>query len=206
MNISYFPRLHIKHTSLKVHGQVYVPVVNWILLIGCIIVTCAYSNTTRLGNAYGLCVVCVTFFTTILVSIAAIVVWRLHLLLVLAGFLFFATLDGLWLSTALFKIPKGAWFTILVAGLLSMLMGLYRWGKSRQWSERQRNTTGFDEILAIQKDGSLALSQNLGGGHLTTITGIGIYMDDLAAGVPDVFVKFISIFRAVHQIGRLCSS
>lgn len=53
MKLSYCPQVKIVHTSTKFYGQLYVPFVNWVLLCGTILVTCIYSNTTRLGNAYG---------------------------------------------------------------------------------------------------------------------------------------------------------
>lgn len=53
MKLSYCPQMKIVHTSTKFHGQIYVPTLNWILLVGTVLVTAVYSNTTRLGHAYG---------------------------------------------------------------------------------------------------------------------------------------------------------
>ena len=53
MKLSYCPHMKVVHTSKTFHGQLYVPFLNWILMVLTIVVTCAYSNTTRLGNAYG---------------------------------------------------------------------------------------------------------------------------------------------------------
>jgi len=53
MKLSYCPHMKVVHTSETFHGQLYVPFLNWILMVLTIVVTCAYSNTTRLGNAYG---------------------------------------------------------------------------------------------------------------------------------------------------------
>ncbi|CAD6575126.1 MAG: hypothetical protein CYPHOPRED_005582 [Cyphobasidiales sp. Tagirdzhanova-0007] len=90
MALCYFPRMNIKFTSTIVHNQCYVPLANWLLMIGCIIVTGVFNNTTSLGNAYGLCVILVTMVTTFMVSLVAMLVWRFNpFLVVLPVFLIF---------------------------------------------------------------------------------------------------------------------
>lgn len=53
MKLSYCPQVKVVHTSSRFHGQMYVPFLNWVLMCLAILVTAVYSNTTRLGNAYG---------------------------------------------------------------------------------------------------------------------------------------------------------
>jgi KUP system potassium uptake protein len=64
MKLSYFPQLSVKHTSKIFHGQLFIPLANWLLMIGTILIASIYNNTTSLGNAYGVCVMFVTFFDT----------------------------------------------------------------------------------------------------------------------------------------------
>ena len=64
MKLSYFPQIKVVHTSNIFHGQLYIPVANWLLMIGTILVASIYNNTTSLGNAYGTCVMFVTFLST----------------------------------------------------------------------------------------------------------------------------------------------
>jgi potassium transporter len=74
----------------------------------------------------------IVFITTCLVSLIAIIVWRIHPLVVFPIFLVFACLDSLYLSSALTKIPDGAWFTLLIALLLTFLVYIWRYGKESQ--------------------------------------------------------------------------
>lgn len=60
MVMSYFPHIKMIHSSSTFHGQIYIPIANWLMMIGTIIVTAVYSNTTKLGHAYGFCVIMVT--------------------------------------------------------------------------------------------------------------------------------------------------
>jgi K+ transporter len=69
-------------------------------MIGTVIVTAVYSNTTKLGNAYGVCVIFVTFITTCMVSLVAIIIWKINILIVIFFFLTFAALDGVYLSVS----------------------------------------------------------------------------------------------------------
>ena len=61
--LSYFPSIKIVHTSKKYHNQLYVPLVNWVMIVGTVIITAVFNNTTSLGNAYGVCVIFVVSTT-----------------------------------------------------------------------------------------------------------------------------------------------
>src|SRR6187551_686731 len=108
LKLSYCPQVKVVHTSRTFHGQLYVPFLNWLLLCGTILVTAVYSNTTRLGNAYGACVMFVTFFDTCMTTLVALIVWGIPPYIVALPWLFFASIDGLYLSSALTKVPDGA--------------------------------------------------------------------------------------------------
>ncbi|KAK6516106.1 hypothetical protein TWF506_006016 [Arthrobotrys conoides] len=200
MALNYFPKLKVIHTSTKIHGQVYIPFANWLLLIGCVIVTAVYNNTTSLGQAYGVCVILVTFITTCLVSIVAVVVWRMNILIVTPIFFIFACFDGLFLSAALTKVPTGAWFTLLVAAILALVMLLWRFGKHRQWSaerDMQVHDKAFHNAVITKKDGMW-----LSGGKkaVSGMKGIGIFMDKTGFLYPTVYTRFLRSFEAQHAI------
>lgn len=89
----------------------------------------------------------VTFITTNLVTLVALIVWRTHPILVFAVWLPFVTLDGLFLSSALTKIPNGAWFTILLAGILASFFSLWRYGKEKQWASEARESIRLPDVL-----------------------------------------------------------
>ncbi|KAF3940867.1 hypothetical protein ABW19_dt0208194 [Dactylella cylindrospora] len=200
MALNYFPKLDVRHTSTKIHGQVYLPFANWLLMIGCVIVTAVYNNTTSLGNAYGVCVILVTFITTCLVGMVAVVVWRFNILLVTGVFFIFACFDGLFLSAALTKIPTGAWFTLVLAAILAFVMLLWRFGKHRQWAaerDMQIHDRAFHNAVVSRKDGMW-----LSGGKkaVSAMKGIGIFMDKTGFLYPTVYTRFLRSFEAQHAI------
>jgi KUP system potassium uptake protein len=120
---------------------------------------------------YGICVILVTFITTNMIALVALIVWRLHWLVVLPIWLVFATLDGLFLTSALTKIPQGAWFTILLAVLLSSIFVLWRYGKEQQWAAEGRGRSDLTALVLRGENGFWKLPAAMGGRNLTSIKG-----------------------------------
>jgi KUP system potassium uptake protein len=200
MNLSYFPHIQVKHTSKLFHGQIYIPLANWLLMIGTVVVTAIYSNTTRLGNAYGVCVIFVTFITTCLVSLVAIVIWRINVFIVLFFFLVFGCLDGIYLSSALTKVPTGAWFTLLLAAILSFIFVLWRFGKENQWRAEATDRFQPSDLLITSADGQVKLGPAFGNGTVSLVDGVGIFFDKIGDMVPIVFSQFVRKFCARPRI------
>jgi len=200
MKLSYCPQVKVVHTSSVFHGQLYVPFLNWLLMCGAILVTAVYSDTARLGNAYGVCVMFVTFFDTCMVTLVALLVWRLSPFVVFLPWLIFATIDGLYLSSALLKVPDGAWFTLTVAGLLAALFLLWRFGKENQWRAETEDRFKPTQLLGKDNDGRLKLTERWGGDRLSVIRGLGIFFDKTGVLTPSVFTHFVSKFATVPEV------
>ncbi|PQE18635.1 potassium transporter protein [Rutstroemia sp. NJR-2017a BVV2] len=201
MRLSYFPHIKTVHTSKLFHGQVYMPLANWMLMIGTVVVTAVYSDTTRLGNAYGVCVIIVTFITTCMVTLVSIIIWRHNILLVLPIFLIFAALDGVYLSSALTKVPTGAWFTLLLAAILSCVFILWRYGKEQQWTSESLSLIPASALVTPSSSTSkINLTQKFGSHPVTLTPGIGIFFDKVGAHMPIVFTQFILKFNAMPSL------
>ncbi|KAF4810213.1 Potassium transporter 5 [Colletotrichum siamense] len=200
MKLSYCPQMKVVHTSSTFHGQVYVPLLNWLLMLGTILVTAVYNNTTSLGHAYGVCVIFVTFFDTLMVTLVAILVWRLPVWLIFLPFLAFATLDGLYLSSALNKVPDGAWFTLMISALMAGMFLLWRFGKENQWRAEKEDRFQPSSLLAKAADGGLKLTPRWGGDLLSPVSGFGIFFDKTGIQTPSVFTHFASKLGALPDV------
>lgn len=240
MRLSYFPHIKTVHTSRRFHDQIYMPLANWLLMIGTVIVTAVYNNvglclislrlawltqtfqTTSLGHAYGVCVIIVTFITTCMVSLVALIIWRVQSIVVLLGFLIFILLDGVYLSAALNKVPDGGWFALVLSFILSTFFMLWRWGKEQQWEAEQRDMVDPSEFVLSSRstsrnnsiargmsgDGSMRsirfrLSPEFGGGQVQTAPGLGIFFDKVGGTgdhIPKVFTQFIRKFQTRPQV------
>lgn len=200
MKLSYFPQVKVVHTSKVFHGQLYVPLVNWLLMIGTVLVAAIYNNTTSLGNAYGVCVMFVTFFDTCMVSLAAMFVWRISPYWVLLPFLFIACLDGTYLSSALTKVPEGAWFTLTLSGVLAALFILWRFGKEQQWAAEATDRFPTTHFVKRQADGTIQLTPQYGSSTVSPIKGFGIFFDKDGTTSPPVFSQFIIKLVAAPEV------
>ncbi|KAF2217540.1 hypothetical protein CERZMDRAFT_104223 [Cercospora zeae-maydis SCOH1-5] len=196
MNSSYFPQIQMHYTSTKHHGQVYIPIANWVLMVGCVIVTAVYNNTTKLGHAYGVCVILVTFITTNLVALAAVIVWRVHPAITFAVWLPLIVFDGLFLSASLVKVPDGAWFTLMLAACLAAFFGLWRYGKETQWLCEAEEMTSLTSLVSTAPDGTQKLSEKYGGSELFRIDGLGVFLDKSGLYTPKVYEQWLRKFRA----------
>jgi KUP system potassium uptake protein len=113
----------------------------------------------------------VVFLTTCMVSIAAVIVWRLHLVIVLPVFFIFVTLDGLFLSSSLVKVSEGAWFTLMLAVVVSIVIFVWRYGKEKQWKIDSPEGVKFSQLILRDDNGNLFLNQSYGGGEVTMLKG-----------------------------------
>lgn len=200
MKLSYCPQVKVVHTSRTFHGQLYVPFLNWLLMAGTILVTGVFRNTTRLGNAYGVCVIFVCLFDSCIVTLVALLVWALPPYVVLLPWLFFASIDGLYLSSALTKVPDGAWLTLTIAGILAGLFLLWRFGKECQWRAEAEDRIKPGSLVTKTGDGRLRLTDRWGGDQLTVIRGFGVFFDKTGVMTPAVFTHFASKFLSVPDV------
>ena len=200
MKLSYLPQIKIVHTSTTFHGQLYVPLVNWMLMVGTVLIAAIYNNTTSLGNAYGVCVMFVTFFDTTMVTLVALIVWRIKPYYVFLPWLAIASMDGAYLSAALVKVPDGAWFTLALALVLGSLFILWRYGKENQWRAEAEDRFPTTHFVQRGDDGGLELTPKFGASEVTTIQGLGIFFDKAGETTPIVFSQFITKLVAVPQV------
>jgi len=130
IQLGFTPRMHIVHTSERAVGQIYLPSVNWMLMIACISLVLVFEESSRLAAAYGIAVTATMAITSILYFEVTRLNWNWPLwkgLPLLALFLFF---DGTFLGANLLKIVDGGWFTLSLAGLIFAIMTTWRDGRS----------------------------------------------------------------------------
>jgi len=200
MKLSYFPQFKVVHTSKRFHGQLYVPLANWLLMIGTILIASIYNNTTSLGNAYGVCVIFVTFFDTIMTTLVTIFVWRWSPFLVLLPFLTIICMDATFLSSALTKVPDGGWFTLTLAAVLAALFLLWRFGKEQQWFAEAEDRFPTSHFIKRNSEGELCLTDRFNGTPMSQIRGFGMFFDKAGETTPIVFSNFSIKLTALPEV------
>ena len=141
-----------------------------------------------------------------MVSLAALMVWRLSPFIVVPIFLVFAALDGAFLSSVLTKVPNGAWFTLMLAAILSCVFILWRFGKEQQWIAEAEDHIAPSEVVELSKDSTtLTLTPAFGGTKLTEIKGFAIFFDKAGdpKNVPHIFTQYVTKFISIPEISVL---
>ena len=157
-------------------------------------------QTTSLGNAYGVCVIFVTFFDTCMVAMVAIFVWRKSPYLVFLPWLTIVCLDGAYLSSALTKVPTGAWFTLAVATILALVFLLWRFGKEQQWLAEAEDRFPTSHFVTRDRDGDICLTDRFDSVPLSTTRGVGIFFDKAGETTPIVFSQFILKLTTMFEV------
>lgn len=130
VQLGYLPRLEIEHTSAREMGQIYIPMVNWALMLACIGLVLGFQSSSRLAAAYGVAVTTDMVFTTILFAFVARTLWKWSMPAVVALAAGFLVVDLAFWGANIVKIPHGGWFPLVVAAFMFTLMTT--WKKGRQ--------------------------------------------------------------------------
>ena len=148
-----------------------------------------------------------------MVTLVALIIWGLPVWLIAFASFTLLTLDGLYLSSALTKVPHGAWFTLCLAALLSSIFVLWRFGKEVQWKAEASDKVPMKDLVTPTSDGNTGLGLRLRGGRkeeaglksvvpVERLQGIGIFFDKTGdpPSAPTVFYHFLSKFRALPAV------
>ncbi len=131
VNLGLAPRYAVRHTSAESSGQVYMPVVNGFLMIGCIAVVLGFRSSSALGNAYGLAVIGTMTVTSLVFFTVARRVWHWPLWAAVPLVGAFLVFDFAFLGANLAKILQGAWVPLVIGGFVFTLLTLWTVGRAR---------------------------------------------------------------------------
>jgi KUP system potassium uptake protein len=137
-NLGYLPRLRVIHTSERQYGQVYVPAINWLLMVAVLALVITFQSSEKLAFAYGTAVTGTLITTTILFFVVAR--RRLHwpVWLVVGAAAFFLVIEAAFFASNLTKIAHGAWFPLLIGLTLFTVMVTWFRGREQVAAERRR--------------------------------------------------------------------
>ncbi|CAL2252860.1 unnamed protein product [Prunus armeniaca] len=184
-----FPRVKVVHTSRKYRHQIYIPEINWIVMILCIVVTAGFKNQNQIGNASGTAVCVVMLVTTLLMILVMILVWRCHWILVLIFTGLSLVVEGTYFSAVLLKVNQGGWVPLVIATAFFIIMYVWHYGTVKRFEIEMHSKVSMAWILG--------LGPSLG---LVRVPGIGLVYTELASGVPRIFSHFITNLPAIHSV------
>jgi KUP system potassium uptake protein len=155
MQLGWLPGVAIRQTSDRVYGQIYVPVVNWLLMIATIATTMGFGSSDRLAGAYGTAVSTTMLLTTILLYHAMRGIWRWPVAAAIAVAGVFLLVDGSFFLANLLKIADGGWLPLSLASVLFVIMITWRAGTDAVRATLVQPPQAAERFLSKLKSGAI---------------------------------------------------
>nr|ASM90205.1 K+ uptake permease 12 [Sesuvium portulacastrum] len=188
MALGCFPRMKIVHTSKRLMGQIYIPIINWFLMIMCVLVVATFRSTTDIANAYGIAEVGVMMVSTGLVTLVMFLIWQVNIFLALCFPIIFGMIELIYLSAVLAKILEGGWLPLAFASFFLLVMYVWNYGSVLKYRSEVRDKISMDLMLE--------LGSTLG---TVRVPGIGLLYNELVQGVPSILGQFLLSLPAIHS-------
>ncbi len=186
--LGFWPRVRILHTSAKEIGQIYVPVVNWALMLATIGVVVGFRSSTNLAAAYGVAVTTTMVITTLLAYVVARRVWGWKTMTALVVTLLLLTPDLAFFIANMLKIEQGGWFPLTIAVCTFFLMTTWKKGATclrARLLEELVPLEDFFELMRIERP--------------ARVPGTAVFMTSTAEGAPPALMQSLYHNRVVHQ-------
>ncbi len=182
------PRLKILYTSEHAMGQVYVPTVNHVLAVACILLVIIFQTSTALAGAYGIAISVTMFITSLLFFSAARAVWGWSKLKAGLVTSLFMTLETAFLGANILKIYPSGWLPLAVGAVVMSLMLIWIWGRKRLYARIMRDSLPIDVLI---KDLHL--------GKIHRVSGTAIYMSGKGLQVPTALLHNLKHNQVLHE-------
>ncbi|MCP5143448.1 MAG: potassium transporter Kup [Gammaproteobacteria bacterium] len=187
MQIDFCPRVDVVYTSDRTQGQIYVPVVNWMLFTAVVCLVIMFGESSELASAYGLAVTITMLIDTLLFIIVMRRIWRVSLPLVVVFSVIQLALDSAFLAATSAKIEEGGWFPLLVGGLLFLLLSTWQRGRALLRRQRAAEALDLDPMLdAIA-------------GEVTRVPGTAVFFTTSTDKVPRSLMHNLKHNKVLHE-------
>jgi KUP system potassium uptake protein len=181
------PRMQIKHTSASTAGQIYIPTVNWGLMIMVIVLVLFFRSSSNLAAAYGIAVTGAMFIDTLLLAAVLISLWRWPLWKAIPLIAAFIVVDMAYLGANLIKVPDGGWVPLAIG--LAIFTMLTTWSRGRTLM-RQNMAEGSIPVEVFAKSAHSSA---------TRVPGTSVFMASTNKGVPSALLHNIKHNKVLHE-------
>jgi KUP system potassium uptake protein len=187
VQLGFLPRVKIVHTSAAAFGQIYIPVVNWTLLVLVTFLVLGFGSSSNLAAAYGIAVTGTMLIDTLLVGVLIITIWQWSRWWALPMLGVFAIVDLAYFASNLTKVPDGGWFP-LVIGIIGFT-GLTTWAKGRSLMQERLRESAMPMEVFIKSAAAAA----------TRVPGTAVFMTTSPVGVPQALLHNLKHNKVLHE-------
>lgn len=188
LQLGYLPRMHIQHTSESTEGQVYMPRVNWGLMIAVMALVLGFGNSGDLAAAYGIAVTGDMVITTLLASVVFIEIWRWSKLKTYIVIAIFLIIDLAFFSANVLKIPDGGWVPLLIGIVIFTLMLTWKTGRTLVYKRLKADAMAIEPFIDA-----------IGAHPPTRVPGTALFMTPNPEGVPHAMLHNLKHNKVLHQ-------
>jgi KUP system potassium uptake protein len=188
LQLGYLPRMHIQHTSESTQGQVYMPRINWGLMLAVMLLVISFGSSGNLAAAYGIAVTGDMVITTLLASIVFIEIWRWSRPKTYSLVALFLTIDLAFFSANVLKIPDGGWVPLLIGICIFTLMLTWKTGRYMVYTRLR------SEAMAIEP-----FIEAIGAHPPPRVPGTALFMTPNLEGVPHAMLHNLKHNKVLHE-------
>ncbi|MDH7795398.1 MULTISPECIES: KUP/HAK/KT family potassium transporter [unclassified Beijerinckia] len=187
IQLGFLPRMQINHTTSHAIGQIYIPLVNWLLAAATLGAVIGFGSSDALAGAYGIAVSLLMAITTLLAALVAIQ-WGYPIVLVVAVNGFFLMVDIIFFAANVAKLFEGGWFPLLLAVIVAFLMLTWRSGVGLVEKARTRLRQPEEDLIETAVDKCTA-----------RVAGTAVFLAAAPRGVPLALTQFVKHNHCLHQ-------
>ena len=188
IQFGYCPRLHIIHTSEDTEGQIYIPEINWLMMIVCVALVLVFEKSDNLAGAYGIAITATMGITSALFYLVMRRVWKWNLFLCLGITGFFLVMDLSFFGANMLKLFGGGWFPLAVAATIMGFMALWKWGRAMIRNQLAPDSMTIEEFAALVERVKPV-----------RIPGTAAYMTSMAKDTPPLLKHSLDMLGALHE-------
>jgi len=187
IQLGFIPRLHITHTSEHAAGQIYIPVINWALMIAVIMLVLFFQTSSNLAAAYGIAVTGAMLIDGVLIAVVLFSLWKWNKILAGALLAVFFTVDLLYFASNMLKVPDGGWVPLVIGAIIFVL--LTTWARGRRLMILRMSEQSLPIDVFIKSAASSA----------TRVAGTAVYMTSATSGVPHALLHNLKHNKVLHD-------
>jgi KUP system potassium uptake protein len=187
IQLGFLPRMHIEHTTSEAIGQIYVPLVNWLLAAATLGAVFIFGSSDALAGAYGIAVSLLMAITTLLAALVAIQ-WGYPPILVIAVNGFFFAIDCIFFAANSVKLFEGGWFPLLLAAVVAFMMLTWRSGVKLVEAARGKLRQPEEDLIETAVNRCHA-----------RLSGTAVFLASAPNGVPLALTQFVKHNHVLHQ-------